>query len=179
MIIFNKNEFDEVIDKYKINKNLSIKAQLKQLLKIKYQGKLLNAGNIYDVFFSRDSVKEYVYPANRRITQDVISAKKDIATELRQLLIKAKYIDTKDNVKINDGSQFDYFAIEFGIKDKKEITIYKGVLNIKISNRGRPTFYDITKIKKAVVQTVQRPHPLLLVIISQIKVVLSRVLNKL
>lgn len=149
MIILNKNEFDEAIEKYKIDKTLSIKIQLKQLLKIKYQGKLLNVGNIYDVFFSRDSVKEYVYPANRRIAQDALDAKKDIATELKQLVMSAKYIDTKENSKINDGSQFDYFEIEFGINNEGDITVYKGVLNIKISNRGRPTFYDITKIKKS------------------------------
>ena len=81
-----------------------------------------------------------------------------------KLVKNARYLQTKQNTK--EYGYFDYFEVIFGIIDKDIIEYYKGLLNIKVSKKNIPTFYEINQIKKIGASMATCPYPLFIESIS-------------
>jgi len=151
VLIIDKGSFNKQLSVLNISKDASINERIRKYMLFKYRDTRLNIGSIYDVYIKKQGIKEYAYPANRRLSNDIYSVKSDISTELGLILKTAVYMNTEINT--NEKGYFDYFKVRFGINDNDGIVYYKGIVNIKVSLRNTPVFYDITKIKKSRRQT--------------------------
>lgn len=143
--IFNNISFNNELKKYGVSSSISKPNKLRALLIKKYRDKRINIGDIYDAYFKLSSANEFAYPA-KRINSEIRDIKNYFSTDLNKLVKNARYLQTKQNTK--EYGYFDYFEVIFGIIDKDIIEYYKGLLNIKVSKKNIPTFYDITQIKK-------------------------------
>ena len=107
-------------------------------------------GNVYPVgtssaYVNRNSIKEYTFSANRRVSQDARTKKMRAGTELDNLLEVAQFVKHEaDDGRHPDAVRgWDKYKTCFTFDGK---TIFEGEISIKLLERG-DLFYDITKIK--------------------------------
>lgn len=151
VLIIDRGSFNKQLSILNISNDAPINEKIRKYMLFKYRDIRLNIGNIYDAYIKKKGIKEYAYPANRRLSNDIFGVKSEISTELYLILKTAVYKNTEINT--NGKGYFDYFKVRFGINDYGGIVYYEGIVNIKVSIKNTPVFYDITKIKKSRRQT--------------------------
>ena len=108
----------------------------------RFKGKFVGTEN--PAYISGRTVKEYTHPANRRLSEDIRTAKMQASTEIDNILDAAEFISHADDDGRNPEAVggWDYYNVLFNVGGE----FFEGIVNIKNSNIGR-ILYDVTKIK--------------------------------
>lgn len=111
----------------------------------KFQGKVFPIGTSR-AYVNRTGIKEYTYPANRRLDEDTKTQKMRAGTELDNLLKVGEYIRHEaDDGRHPDATRgWDYYKTRFTF-DRENI--YEGIISIKLIDRG-DLFYDMKLINR-------------------------------
>ncbi len=109
-----------------------------------FRGKVLSIGKNHKVYIGKDGVEEYAFPA-RRISGEIKTAKMTAGANLDVTLEPAQFLKSG----VDDGHHpeatggWEYFYVMF----ETDTGIYSGIVNTKVTDRGR-VFHDITEIQK-------------------------------
>lgn len=109
-----------------------------------FKGKVLNVGKDHTVYIDKGGIEEYAFPA-KRISGEIRAAKMTAGANLDTTLEPAQFLkngaDDGHHPEAKGG--WDYFYVMF----ETDTGIYSGIVNTKITDRGR-VFHDITEIQK-------------------------------
>ena len=109
-----------------------------------FRGKVLSIGKNHKVYIGKDGVEEYAFPA-RRISGEIKTANMTAGANLDVTLKPAQFLKSG----VDDGHHpeatggWEYFYVMF----ETDTGIYSGIVNTKVTDRGR-VFHDITEIQK-------------------------------
>lgn len=109
-----------------------------------FRGKVLNIGKDHKVYIDKGGIREYAFPA-KRIMGELKAAKMTAGANLDTTLEPAQFLKNG----VDDGHHpeatggWDYFYVMF----ETDTGIYSGIVNTKVTERGR-VFHDITEIQK-------------------------------
>ncbi len=117
----------------------------KKIIINKFKGKVLSVGKNGKAYVNKRSAEEFSYPANRRMPDDIKTAKMKTAQELDKLLAVSEFVGhTDDDGRHPDAvGGWDNYITRFMLDG----VMFSGVVKIKVTNRGY-LFYDITQIKR-------------------------------
>lgn len=110
-----------------------------------FRGKVLPVGDGDKAFVNGRSASEYANPANRRMPDELKSAKMRAATELDNLLaVSDKIGNVPDDGRHPEATGgWDVYRTNFEVGGE----MFSGEVKIKVTDKGR-LFYDVTKIER-------------------------------
>lgn len=110
-----------------------------------FRGKVLPVGDGDKAFVNGRSASEYANPANRRMPDELKSAKMRASTELDNLLaVSDKIGNVPDDGRHPEATGgWDVYRTNFEVGGE----IFSGEVKIKVTDKGR-LFYDVTKIER-------------------------------
>lgn len=110
-----------------------------------FRGKVLPVGDGDKAFVNGRSASEYANPANRRMPDELKSAKMRASTELDNLLaVSDKIGNVPDDGRHPEATGgWDVYRTNFEVGGE----MFSGEVKIKVTDKGR-LFYDVTKIER-------------------------------